>query len=520
MNGELVRLIDSIHREKSIDKEILFEGIESALASAAKKHFALDDDVVVTIDRSTGDITAVEGDIEIDPISLGRIAAQTAKQIMIQKIKEAERDVIYDDFITRKGHLVNGQVMRYEGSTLIVNLGRTEGIMPKYEQIPGEVYHPGDRIRAFVLDVKKAGPRVKVILTRSHPEIVRRLFEIEVPEIADHTVEIKVLAREAGHRTKVAVVSLDPRVDCTGACVGVRGSRIKAIIDELGGEKIDIVRWNESAEVLIVQALKPAQISSVELDYDHKRAVVVVEEDQLSLAIGRKGQNVRLASKLSGWDIDITTPRRAAISEAVSLKKLETIPGVEPDTAGQLYEFGYRSFADLAGAELESLAEALEMDPDKVAPILEYAVEHRDEDETMSAEFAAELEAELGPGPEETRPASARESMEALFKGLDKDETPAGDEAPADEAAPEPQETVDNDPGVSAEELFAGIDSNTSDETAQADDSKTGGTEAAAPDEAPNEGLIADEPAADKHDEAPETGSDPAGGAKPAGPGG
>ena len=315
MNGELLRLVDSIHRDKNIDKEIVFQGIEQALASAARKAYATDE-VSVTIDRDTGEIEASENGRHVSPRELGRIAAQTAKQVMIQKIREAERDVIYDEYERKLGLIVNGTVQRFEGSTLVVNLGKTEGILPKGEQIPGEAYQPGERIRVLVSEVRKVGPRVKIILSRTHPQFIRRLFELEVPEVAEKIIEIKGLAREAGVRTKIAVSSIDSKVDCVGACVGVRGSRIKNIVDELNGEKIDIVRWNDSAEVLIMSCLKPAEISGIDLDSRHHRARVIVPDDQLSLAIGKKGQNVRLAAKLCGWELDIVNPQEAAELQA------------------------------------------------------------------------------------------------------------------------------------------------------------------------------------------------------------
>ena len=243
----------------------------------------------------------------MDPAELGRIAAQTAKQVIIQKIREAERDSLFDEFEDQRGDLVTGTVQRFEGGAVIVNLGKTDAILPRSEQIPGESYHPNERIRAIILDVRKVGQRVKIILSRTHPDFVRRLFELEIPEIADQIIAIRALAREAGYRSKVAVTSIDTKVDAVGACVGVRGTRIKNIVDELGGERIDIVRWNESLQVLIPNALQPAEIDEVMLCHLLGRAIVLVRDDQLSLAIGRRGQNVRLASKLVGWDIEIMT---------------------------------------------------------------------------------------------------------------------------------------------------------------------------------------------------------------------
>ncbi|TLD42553.1 MAG: Transcription termination protein NusA [Candidatus Jettenia ecosi] len=303
----LLRLVDSLHRDKEIAKDVVFQGIEAALTTAARKHFKSQNTISIQIDRNTGEIIAMEGDHKIDPSELGRITAQTAKQVIIQKIREAERDVIYEDFTSRKSTIVSGTVQRFEGSTMVVNLGKTESILHKPEQIADEHYNTGERIRAIVLDVKKAGARVKILLSRAHPDFVRRLFELEVPEIAEGTIEIKSLAREPGHRTKIAVASSDPNVDSVGACVGVRGARIKNIVDELNGEKIDIIRWCDEPELLLPNALKPAEVSGIILSAENKVATIVVPNDQLSLAIGKRGQNVRLAARLTSWDIDIIT---------------------------------------------------------------------------------------------------------------------------------------------------------------------------------------------------------------------
>ena len=310
MNPELIRIVDNIARDKNIERESIFIDLEEAMVSAARKHFGdQDSTIVVHIDRTTGVFTAYKDDEPIDIKKLGRIPAQTAKQVMIQKIRADERDSIYADFVQRKGEIISGTVVRYESGTLIVGLdNRTEGFMPKTEQIMGQTHRPGERVRCLILDVKEASNQVKIILSRTHPDFIRRLFELEVPEISENIIEIRVLARESGYRTKVAVTSLDDKVDPVGACVGMRGSRIKNIVDELGGEKIDIVRWNESSQVLITNALMPAQVSEIALCFEMGRATVVVNSDQLSLAIGKHGQNVRLAARLTGWDIDILTP--------------------------------------------------------------------------------------------------------------------------------------------------------------------------------------------------------------------
>ena len=303
--SELLRLADTLHREKDIAIESVFQGIEAALLSAARKHLGASDELVVSIDRQTGQLYAMDGNREIAPSELGRIAAQTAKQVMIQKIREAERDSISKDFADRVHTLVTGTVQRFEGPNIVVTLHRTEGFLPRSEQLFNEVYHVGERLRAMVLEVRSVGTRVRVVLSRSHPDFVKQLFELEVPEVAEGLVEISAIAREPGYRTKIAVRSLDPRVDCVGACVGVQGSRIKTIVDELNGEKIDIVRWSDELDLLIANTLKPAEIQSIDLDEENRHALIMVPDDQLSLAIGKRGQNVRLAAKLTGWDIDI-----------------------------------------------------------------------------------------------------------------------------------------------------------------------------------------------------------------------
>lgn len=319
MNGEeLIRLVDAIHRDKDIDKEILFEAIETALLTAVKKRYGEGSNITIEIDRETGEVIAWDGDVEAEGVNmteLGRIAAQTAKQVIIQRIRDAERDVIYGDYEHKVNTIVSGTVQRIEGGNIIVALGRAEGLVPKHEKVRTENYNPGDRIKAVVYDVKKIGPKVKIMLSRAAPELVLKLFELEVPEISDHVIDVKAVSREPGFRTKIAVTSIDSRVDCIGACVGIRGSRIKAITDELNGEKIDIIRWSDNTNEFIAQALKPAAINSIDIDEENRVAHVLVNDDQLSLAIGRKGQNVRLASRLTGYDIKIQSPTQAAYDD-------------------------------------------------------------------------------------------------------------------------------------------------------------------------------------------------------------
>ena len=308
---DLLRMIDVIHRDKDIPKEVIFQSLEDALALGVRKRLGAGEDLVVQIDRASGEVTMEDDEevYEFDLQELGRIAAQAVKQVMMQRFREAERDVLYDEYEGRVGSLVNGTVQRYDGEELVINLGRVEAYLPKEERVRGETFSPGDRIRAIVIEVRKDGPRVRILVSRAHADLVRRLFELEVPEIADGIIETKRVVREPGYRTKMAVISQDPKIDCIGACVGVRGSRIKAVIDELRGERIDIIRWSDSLETLIMNGLKPASIhlDNIFPDVDTRSAVVLVDEDQQSLAIGKKGQNVRLASRLCGWDIDIKT---------------------------------------------------------------------------------------------------------------------------------------------------------------------------------------------------------------------
>ena len=378
MSTELLRLVDSIHRDKDVDKEIIFEALEAAMMSAARRQSEdeeEEEEVAVNIDRETGAITVKAGEQELDPLALGRISAQTAKQIIIQRIREAERDVVFSDYESRVGEIVNGVIQRFEGSSIIVNLGKTEGILPRREQVNGENYRPGERIRALVLDVKKLGPKVRISLSRTHPDLIKRLFELEVPEISDHTIEIRALAREPGTRSKIGVFSNDMKVDCVGACVGVRGTRIKNIVDELNGEKIDIVRYSDSMDEFIANGLRPAEISSIYMDSTRKRAVVIVPEDQLALGIGKKGTNVRLASKLVAWDIDIHTADEFENRKEETKEYLTRIDGIDERLAAKLVESGIYSLEEFADSEPEMLATYEQIDLEAVDTMQDRAVE-------------------------------------------------------------------------------------------------------------------------------------------------
>ena len=328
--ADILRYIDSIARDKEIDKEALIVGIEQAMSMALAKKYGVDD-IEIALDRDTGEFVC---NYEVSMEEQGRIFAMSVKQAIISRVREAERDVIYDEYETKLGEIVSGNIQRFEGDTVIVNLGRNiEGILPRSEKVRSENYNVGERIRALVYEVKKVGPRVKVILSRTHRDLVRALFELEVPEISDSTIMIRRIEREPGYRTKLAVDSADEKVDCVGACVGVRGNRIKSIIDELNGERIDIIRWNADPVLLIANALKPSEVGDITLDPNTKKALVIVNEDQQSLAIGRKGQNVRLASKLTGWDIDIMT--RAELERSVEDEDREAQAPEAPATEGE-----------------------------------------------------------------------------------------------------------------------------------------------------------------------------------------
>jgi N utilization substance protein A len=374
-NPELLRIVDGIARDKNIEREQVYSDVEQAIASALRKQFNTEDtsEFQVTLDRVSGDIGVARGG-EVIPLSaLGRIAAQTAKQVMIQLIRQDERGSIYEEFKDRVGMIVTGTIARFEGGTMIVNLGRAEGIMPRSEQIPGEQHQQGERIQALILEVRDTPAAVKIILSRSHPELIRRLFEREVPEVGERTIEIKALAREPGHRTKIAVSSIDTKVDAVGACVGVRGSRIKNIVDELGGEKIDIVRWNESSQILIQNALKPAEVAEVSLCFELGRATVVVNDDQLSLAIGKRGQNVRLAARLTGWDIDILTPVEFQANVQRLEKTLKSIEGFPAEAMDKVLALGLIDVRDIEEVGEGPLMEELGLSEEVAVKVVQRA---------------------------------------------------------------------------------------------------------------------------------------------------
>ena len=370
----MMRILDSIARDRNIDKSLLISDLEQAMVSAARRYFnTLDaEEFTCTLDPLSGqmDLLRHGEPLEMPPEAFGRIAAQTFKQVMIQRFREDERNSIFDEFSKRVGEIVVGVAQRYEGGALVVTIDRAEAFMPRSEQIPGEQFQPGDRVRCLLLDVREVGSQVKIVLSRSHPDFIKRLFEVEVPEVAERIIEVKAMAREAGYRTKIAVSSIDSKVDAVGACVGVRGSRIKNIVDELNGEKIDIVRWNESSQILIANALKPAEVAEISLCFELGRATVVVRDDQLSLAIGKRGQNVRLAARLTGWDVDILTPEEFNKGLEIMSETLQSVEDITEEMVDRLAALGMVSVFDIEEVGADVLVGELEVETSKAELII------------------------------------------------------------------------------------------------------------------------------------------------------
>ncbi|MEX5217786.1 MAG: transcription termination factor NusA [Nitrospiraceae bacterium] len=370
MNRELIAVIDEIGRQKGIDKARVIGAIESALQTAAKKRFGQAENIQVEIDPKTGEISVVSKKVIVDTVTnpkaeislkearefddgaevgdeigsliemdeLGRIAAQTAKQVIFQKVREAEWEAVQKEYSTRQGDLVNGIILGMERRNYLVDLGKTEAVLPIQEQIPRETYRRGDRVKALLLEVRRTPKDVQVILSRSHPQFVAKLFEMEVPEVGEKIVEIKSIVREPGDRTKIAVSSRDKAVDPVGACVGIKGSRVQAVVRELRGEKIDIITWTSDPRVFIAEALNPATIEKVGIDEDKKSALVVVADSQLSLAIGKNGQNVRLAARLTGWKIDIISATEYEKEKAERDKEIKAALAEEAEAQRQQEE--------------------------------------------------------------------------------------------------------------------------------------------------------------------------------------
>jgi len=432
---DLLRIVDSLHREKQIDPELVMQAIEAALITAAKRQFGEEAVVDIHIVRGVGAINATVDGKTLSQDEIGRIGAQTAKQVIIQKLKEAERDARLEEFHEQVGQLITGIVQRTEKGLTIVQLGNVEAILPKNEQIPGEAYHNGSRVRAVIYEVKAAGNRVKIILSRTKGTLVQRLFEQEVPEIAEGVIKINAISREPGYRSKVAVSSTDQRIDCVGACVGMRGNRIKNVTSELAGERIDIVRWSDDPMVLIPNALQPAQVEQVLLCDMIGRAIALVNDEHLSQAIGRFGQNVRLASKLCGWDIEIMTAPELERQIERAMEAFMQIDGMTEEVAQQLVEQGYLSFDDLSVIEPEALIEMGGYSEDQVNSIVEQAEDR-----------AAEQEAEEEARKRQDKLDKERRASEELDR-LEKLE--AAGKVPV--AAPQPEASVEDSPAPAPE---------------------------------------------------------------------
>ena len=449
--NEVLRIVDSLHREKNIEKEVVFRAIESALVSAARKHFGDEADVEFIIDRESGQIAGRNGQEELDHEEvIGRIGAQTAKQVIIQKVREAERDSQILEFNEIIDDIVSGTVHRNEGKVTTVTLGGIEAILPRSEQIPGETHQPNERVRALVTEVKPQGSRVKIVLSRTRPKMVQRLFESEIPEIADGVISINSISREPGYRSKVAVSSVDTKVDCVGACVGVRGNRIKTVIDELAGERIDIVRYDEDPQVMIPNALQPAEVDEVILCQEIGRAIVLVREDQLSLAIGKRGQNVRLASKLCGWDIEIMTQEELEQQIERAVAGFSLLDGVTNDLANMLVGEGYLSYDDLSVIEPDFLMGLGEISAEEVDAIVEQAEARAEEAEKIAEQEAAarKQQAEI----EKAKAESAPHANGSVAKDTKTTPAPPAETESEASASSEETETASNgDAGSSAE---------------------------------------------------------------------
>jgi len=474
MNSDLGRVLDQVCRDKGIDRQILIDTLEEATKSAIKKKFGLSDNFEVNFNEELGEVEVYQfkevveevtddklqilveeaklldpeseiGDelgVKMETSAFGRIAAQSAKQVIIQRMKDAERDIVYEDFKDREGEIINGIVQRFDKGSLIINLGRTDALLAGSEQVPKENYRQGDRIRALVLEVKQISRGPQIILSRTHPDFLRALFEMEVPEISEGIVRIAAVAREPGSRSKIAVLSEDKDIDPVGACVGMRGSRVQSVVQELRGEKIDIIPYNPDSARFIVNALAPAVVSRVIMDEDNQTMEVVVPDEQLSLAIGRKGQNVRLASKLSGWRIDVKNETRYERTLQEDYQSLLELPDVDESLADVLYEAGFTSAAELQTANPEELGEIQDLDEDLIASLIEAAgkyIEQMGEEEAETAEETMDSAEEANDDVQ----AEAEETEEVTQEATEEDGDEAGEEFVEIEEEPA-EETMDS----------------------------------------------------------------------------
>jgi N utilization substance protein A len=418
MQPDLNRVIEQVSKEKGMDRSVIIEALESAMLSAARRTFGQkeieakfnpdigeielfeiqtvvetvtnpENEVDLQTARATLDPEAQIGDQllkKLHPSAFGRIAAQVAKQSVIQKVREAERELIYNEFKNRKGELFSGIVQRLEKKDIIVNLGRTDAVLPEKEQIPWERYRQGDRIRAYILEVEMSHKGPRIILSRTHPGFLIKLFEQEAPEVYEGIVEIKSAAREPGSRAKIAVHSTDPDVDPVGACVGVKGTRVQAVVQELRGERVDIVPWTPDPAEYVCRALLPAKVSKIILDEEEHAMEVIVPDDQQSLAIGKKGQNVRLASRLTGWRLDVRSESEVELERARALESLTAVPGIGDIDAEFLYQSGFKTAEEIAEADLDALLDVEGIGEEKASVILQAAREYVASKATAAAE--------------------------------------------------------------------------------------------------------------------------------------
>jgi N utilization substance protein A len=443
MQQDLNRVIEQVSKEKGIDKSILISALENAMISAARKTFGHQrkieaqfnpeigevelfeaKTVVETVQDPAVEVTLQEARDALDPDAeigdellskldsslFGRIAAQAAKQNIVQRVRDAEREIIYNEFKGREGQLVNGIVQRFEKRNIIVNLGRTDAILPEKEQVPRERYRQGDRIRAYIVSVEITSRGPQIVLSRTHPGMLIKLFEQEVPEIYEAIVEVKGAAREPGGRAKIAVVSNDPDVDPVGACVGMKGTRVQAVVQELRGEKIDIVHWIPDQAEYVCRALAPAKVSKIIIDDDEHSMEVIVPDDQLSLAIGKKGQNVRLASRLTGWRIDVRSEAEAEEETRRARQSIGAIPGINDLVAELLYQAGFKSAEEVSESELEEILDIEGVSKEKAEALHKSAKEYVAEKRRLELEAAAAQAAVIDASPPSVEEKQPQES--------------------------------------------------------------------------------------------------------------
>tara|TARA_B100002003_G_scaffold251178_1_gene293504 strand:- start:28 stop:1413 length:1386 start_codon:yes stop_codon:yes gene_type:complete len=432
--ADVKRVIEEVSRNKGIDREILIQALEEALRSAARKKFGSNIDIEVQYSEESGEIEVfqfkdvmeeiTEPDLQIgfeearmldpnckigdsigtkmDTSTFGRIAAQSAKQVIVQKMKDAEKDAVYSSFINRKGEIINGIVQRVDRGDIIVNLGQTEGVLPARDQIPKETYRRGDRLRAYILDVLHDTRGPQIVLTRTNADFLINLFKTEVPEISEGIVKIMGASREPGSRAKISVSSNDSDIDPVGACVGMKGSRVQAVVQELRGEKIDIISWHVDAAKFVCSALAPADISRVIIDEANRSMEVIVPDESLSVAIGKHGQNVRLASRLTGWRLDVTSESRYSQAMQYGYDSLIALPGIGVSSADALYEKGFFSVEELSQSTVEDLIQIRGIAEDKAKKLIEAAKE------------TVERLAAVDEIPDDTSPDETSESPEGL----------------------------------------------------------------------------------------------------------